>query len=315
MGSTRDRAEWSNEAIMTNVLDWGIDVVLWFQQFSPALDVPFIILSFLGDEKFFLPLVPILYWCVDRRTGAQVGLLLLLSAYLNALVKDVYQQPRPFVYDARVRPILHAHGEGFPSGHTQTTTVFWGYMATRFGQGWVWAVAIFFMIFVPMSRIYVGAHFPTDLLGGYVLGVVLLLLYRGLMPVVTRWLSRQGVLVPVLLVVAAAVVLLLLARGDKNSVTAASMVLGVGSGMVLERQWVRFHTGGPVGQRVLRFLVGVVGLGILFGLLHVIFHPFTSLLVVRVVRYGLLGWWIGCGAPWTFVKLGLASRQLPHDDA
>jgi hypothetical protein len=42
---------------MENILIWGIDVVLWFQQFSPALDIPFKILTSLGDKEFFLLLV------------------------------------------------------------------------------------------------------------------------------------------------------------------------------------------------------------------------------------------------------------------
>ncbi len=87
---------------MTNWLDWGIQVVLWCQQFSPTLDLPFVILTFLGDEKFFLPLLALLYWCVDRRMGARLGLLLVLSSCVNALAKDLFEQPQPFAYDARV---------------------------------------------------------------------------------------------------------------------------------------------------------------------------------------------------------------------
>ena len=79
----------------------------------------------------------------------------------------------------------------------------------------------------------------------------------------------------------------------------------LGCGFVCERRWVGFDTSGPVWQRLVRFLFGVVGLGVLFGLLHVIFKPVASSLVARVVRYALLGWWIGCGAPWVFVAVGL----------
>ena len=43
---------------MESVLNWGIDVVLWFQQFSPALDLPFKVLTSLGDKEFYLLLMP-----------------------------------------------------------------------------------------------------------------------------------------------------------------------------------------------------------------------------------------------------------------
>lgn len=54
---------------MDSVLNWGIEVVLWFQQFSPALDIPFKVLTFLGDKVFYMLLMPMMYWCINRRVG------------------------------------------------------------------------------------------------------------------------------------------------------------------------------------------------------------------------------------------------------
>jgi hypothetical protein len=72
---------------MDGPLNWGIDVVLWFQQFSPGLDLPFKALTFMGDEAFYLLAMPLVYWSIDRRTGAGLFFLLLFSAYLNAVAK------------------------------------------------------------------------------------------------------------------------------------------------------------------------------------------------------------------------------------
>lgn len=294
---------------MTSWLDWGIQVVLWLQQYSPTLDVPFVILTFVGDERFFLPLLPLLYWGVDRRTGARVGLLLLFSSFVNALAKDLFQQPRPFAYDPRVRQIGPAGGEGFPSGHTQATVVFWGYIATQVCRSWMWGLTVGLLLLVPLSRLYVGAHFPTDLLGGYVLGGVILLLYRWLAPGIESWLIRQSGLRQVAIAVGVPVLLWLAAGGDHNSQTAAAMLLGVGCGVVLERRWVGFDTAGPLWQRGARFVLGAVGLGVLFGLLHVLFKSLEPASLLRLMRYGLAGLWIGGGAPWVFVACGLASTH------
>ena len=75
------------------------------QQFSPALDLPFKTLTFMGDEAFYLLFMPLVYWSIDRRTGAGLFILLLFSAYLNAVAKVIADQPRPFNYDVRVRPL------------------------------------------------------------------------------------------------------------------------------------------------------------------------------------------------------------------
>ena len=59
---------------MESVLNWGIEVVLWFQQFSPTLDLPFKSLTFLGDKEFFLLLMPLVYWCIKALVGWWGGL-------------------------------------------------------------------------------------------------------------------------------------------------------------------------------------------------------------------------------------------------
>ena len=78
---------------MESLLNWGIEVVLWFQQFSPALDLPFKILTSLGDKEFFLLLMPLVYWCINRQAGARLFMLLLFSAYLNEVIKLLAAQP------------------------------------------------------------------------------------------------------------------------------------------------------------------------------------------------------------------------------
>jgi hypothetical protein len=55
-----------------DILDWGIEVVLWFQQFSPEFDLPFKSVTFLGNLEFFLLFMPLIYWCIDRRMGARL---------------------------------------------------------------------------------------------------------------------------------------------------------------------------------------------------------------------------------------------------
>ena len=58
---------------MQSILDWGANVVLWFQQFHPVLDLPFKGFTLLGEEEFFMLMLPLVYWCLDRRTGARLA--------------------------------------------------------------------------------------------------------------------------------------------------------------------------------------------------------------------------------------------------
>jgi membrane-associated phospholipid phosphatase len=79
----------------------------------------------LGDKEFYLLFLPLIYWCVDRRTGVRLLFLLLVSVFINSAAKVLVHQPRPFHYDSRVEQIVEAYGGGLPSGHTQNTMVLW----------------------------------------------------------------------------------------------------------------------------------------------------------------------------------------------
>jgi membrane-associated phospholipid phosphatase len=293
---------------MQPILEWGIEAVLWFQQFSPMLDAPFASLTFLGDEEFFLLLLPFVYWCVDRHSGARLIVLFLCSTYLNAMAKELVDQPRPFEYDSRVKMIREAYGGGLPSGHTQGAVVVWGYMSTLFKRRWLWTLAAVLMVLIPISRVYLGVHFPHDLLGGYLLGGAVLALYIWLAPVGERWLDARGFAWQVGLSVVVALAMALSFSGE-DSVTAGATVAGMGIGFAIERRWIRFTVGNRWWKRAVAFLLGVIVIAGLWGGLRLAFADLEPALVYRFVRYGLTGLWGAAGAPAAFVQLGLADRQ------
>jgi len=293
-----------------SLLNWGIEVVLWAQQFSPELDFPFKALTFMGNQEFFLLFMPLIYWCIDRRTGAKLLILLLFSAYLNAVAKVLANQARPFNYDPRVKQLGHAGGGGLPSGHTQNAVVIWGYLAVWSKKTIWWIVAGFLMIGIPLSRIYLGVHFPTDLVGGYFLGALILIFFLLFAPRLEKWLVKKGFSWQLLISLGLPILLIVLNPKDDPYVLAmASALMGVGIGFVLERRLVRFSSHGLLWKRAIRYLLGV---GILFGLwggLRIAFFDLEPVALFRFFRYVLVGLWSGFGAPWVFVRLKLASKE------
>lgn len=288
---------------MDDTLDWGLQVVLWFQGFSPWLDLPFIMFTLMGEELFYLLVLPGLYWCINRRLGARLTLLFLLSAYLNAAAKFVVNQPRPFEYDSRVRQLTLAPGGGLPSGHAQNAVVVWGYLASQFRRAWVWWLAGLLIVFISLSRLYLGVHFPTDLVGGHLLGAVLLLLYLWLEPTVEIWLKAKGLAWQLGLALAFPTLLALLFPGSEG-ITVSAVMLGLGLGFALERRWLGFEVDGPWRLRALRFALGTVVMLALWLGLRLAFAGWEPENLFRFFRYGLMGLWGALGAPWLFVRLG-----------
>jgi membrane-associated phospholipid phosphatase len=295
---------------MESLLNWGIEVVLWFQQFSPALDLPFKTLTFMGNEAFYLLFMPLVYWCIDRRTGAGLFILLFFSAYLNAVAKVIADQPRPFDYDPRVKPLVHAGGGGLPSGHTQNAVVIWGYLAARFGKTIGWIIAGFLMIGIPLSRIYLGVHFPTDLFGGYLFGAAILILFLWIAPRLEKWLVQKGFAWQLVISLVLPIILLFLnPAGNRYVLSVIAALMGVSAGVVLERRFVRFSSHGILWQRAIRYLLGASILFGLWGGLRFAFSTMEPAALLRCIRYILVGLWAGLGAPWLFVRLKLASRE------
>jgi undecaprenyl-diphosphatase len=295
---------------MEAILDWGVAVVLWFQQASPALDTPFKALTMMGNEWFYMAFFPILYWCVDRRVGARLIILFLVSSCMNALAKELADQPRPFQYDPAVKKLWDAGGGGLPSGHTQSAVVIWGYLASCFRRPWFRAVAGTLIVLVPLSRVYLGVHFPTDLAGGYLLGAALLALYIRLDPGVEAWLAARGAGVQsAAALTLPALILLFSPRIEAYQVMTAASLMGMGVGFVLERRWVRFEAGGVWWRRALRFLVGMALILFLRYGLKLLASGADFESAFRFLRYAAVGLAGALFAPWIFVATGLAERE------
>lgn len=291
---------------MQDILNWGIDVVLWFQKFSPMLDLPFEFFSYTGNEIFYLLFLPIIVWSINRQIGIRLLVLVLVSTYINSIAKLIFDQPRPFNYDSRVKDLMHAPGGGLPSGHTQNALVFWSYIAASFKRQWLWVLAAVMMVFVPISRVYLGAHFPTDLLGGYLLGIIMLVLFIKLEPPVIDWLKQKSFKVHLLLSVLIPIFMVVIAPEIDPAITGiAGVLIGVFVGLSLEQKQGAFKIPKLLAKKITSYFIGTVILFAFYVGLKLAFAGLEPQPVFRIIRYTLIGFHMTFLAPWIFVKLKL----------
>jgi membrane-associated phospholipid phosphatase len=315
---------------------WGLELIRALQAAleSPGLTALVKAISALGTELFYLPALFFIFWCIDEKRGFRLGCLVLFSAWLNFFFKGLLQQPRPYNLDPQVGRAFEP-SYGLPSGHAQNSLVFLIPLMTRTGGpggdpakgggGWIFrGLAVFLLLLIAFTRLYLGVHFPTDILAGWLVGGLLLTI-NGL------WGNRAAALLNaggrrVQLIVVAALVLGMnaLYPGDKRL---GGLLLGFAGGYILMRRKCSFSAGaqvrgkkpGPVlwGIRSLAGLAGVVliyrGLGLLFpgeGSLFAEPSGWGPLAPYRelglFIRSGLMGLWVSAGAPGLFFRLGLA---------
>ena len=289
---------------LMSLISWGTDVIVWVQGFrTPALDSFFKVVTFLGQQEFYLVVLPFIYWVVNRSLGSRLAFVFLPGAYLNNWLKDLFFTPRPDpgIVDRLVEETSYA----FPSGHAQNSTVLFGFLAAHVRRWSIWLLSVLLVVGVALSRVYLGVHYPQDVLGGFLLGAVYLLIYLWLEKPVGAWIAGRTLAVRLGLAFAVPSLLVLLHPAEDTTTPMATLA-GFAVACVLEREWIRFEVSGLWWKRMVRFVVGLMLTMIAYLGLNVVF---PAGLFYRFVRYGCVGLTAALIAPWVFVKTGLAMSE------
>jgi membrane-associated phospholipid phosphatase len=318
---------------MQTFLDFGIRLIVALQGLGDWQTYPMKFFSFLGTEEFFMMALPILYWCVDNMLGIRVAIILMLSTSLNGAFKLAFHGTRPYWYSISVRGLAEETSFGIPSNHAQSAVVVWGVLAAYLRKWWGWLGATLLIILIGLSRLYLGVHFPHDVLLGWLIGGLILWLVLRFWDPVTAWAKKQSVARQILAAFLASLVVFLLplipfiwlrvtnwqppqdwavyatkAISLENAATSAGTIFGLCLGLAWIARLGGFQTKGLWWKLVLRYLLGVAGVLIIRYGLKFIFPEGETVLAYffRYLRYTLIGFWVTGGAPWTFIRLKLA---------
>ena len=309
--------EWLRQWLLS-LEPWGTEVIVWAQAWStPFVDRVFNVAAFLGDEEFFLVLLPLVYWSVNKKAGRWLAFSLLGSTYINSVIKHVFMILRPD--DPRIlvmRPV-DPPSPCFPSGHAQSGVAMWGFLASWLRRGWAWAAAIAIILVVGVSRVYLGVHYPSSVIGGWLLGAVYLWLFLLLAPRAERWLAGQPLSLKLALAIVLPIAGLLLHRADlrglypaPDAAAVTGTLLGMSVGFLLEPRWIGFRVDGPWWQRLLRVVVGLIVVAVFWQgpklfLPAGMGHGLAT--AARFVRYAAAGLAATLLVPWLAVRTRLAS--------
>lgn len=136
----------------------------------PGLNELMLAVTTLGEETAFLVIGLIIFWCVNKRQGYYVMTVGFAGTIANQMLKLACRVPRPWVLDPEFQILEQAReaatGYSFPSGHTQTAVGTFGCLANSTDKKWLRALCVALAVLVGFSRMYVGVHFPSDVLVG-----------------------------------------------------------------------------------------------------------------------------------------------------
>lgn len=221
--------------------NWQLALLLWLQSLRhPVLTWIMGGLTMLGDDLFYVAVLSLMYWigsstfadghfgshrlranyqpsiendgqqsALRRQNTFELMQLVVFSVLLNIVIKNLVDAPRPFEASSVIEGLwtFTAGSASFPSGHAQTAATFWlaagaGIWKRRRGRLATIGIACSIVFLISLSRLYLGVHWPQDVLAGGLIGGVLGLWGPSLLRQFSRWfyiptfaLSAIGILV------------------------------------------------------------------------------------------------------------------------
>lgn len=321
---------------MDALYQFGISLIQSIQTLSPALDGVMKGFTSLGYVEFYLVFIPFIYWSVDRRIGFRALLILLYTHFISMSFKLLFHEPRPY-WIGGVKPLSTETSYGIPSSHASNSLAVGGYLAKQVKENWLrWIIGIV-IFFVAFSRLYLGVHFPQDVLFGWLIGFTVLWAVAKWETSMRDWLDHKstsaqvafGFVISLLMVAIGFIIRFIVAgtpdpvewsqysteaRTITNFITLAGAAFGAQTGYALMRKYASFNAKGPAGKRAARYLIGLIGLmmlylGLDFAFSAIAVDESTMGYILRYVRYSLATFWVAFLAPWVFLKFKLAEAE------
>ncbi|MBF4693585.1 phosphatase PAP2 family protein [Fusibacter ferrireducens] len=281
-----------------------IDFIMWLQRFSsPFLDRVFEVITILGEAYTYIFLLSLLYWCVDKTNSRRILLAMTLSVALNGILKEIFNAVRPIgVEGIRSLRTQTATGASFPSGHTQTIATFIFSIIIICKNKIINVLGFFLIIAVATSRLYLGVHWPKDVIAAILIALVIVK--------VAEWMHdrayRYSDFLSYFIILAIAVVTLFIFKTE-SYYKGVAILLGYIVGYWIEENFVNFDARGALDRQIIKYIIGMTGLLLTFIGLKIVLPDTPSMIFMR---YFMTLLWATAGAPALFVVLRLSKHRI-----
>ncbi|MFO7795057.1 MAG: phosphatase PAP2 family protein [Promethearchaeati archaeon] len=283
----------------------------------------FNVITYFGDTIVFIVIIAIIYIIYDKRYAKNLTFALLTTVSINSFLKDIFMDPRPA--ENVIPGGLKETGYGFPSGHSQGSSTFWGYIGYQFKEKpkpKVVPVILSGVIFlVVLSRLILGVHDVQDVTGGLILGIGILLAFIYIEPIISEKINSLKMLNKILLGVVVSLVLFIFGTllfptsgeqllpspipyADTGAYAqVGGVVLGLSIGYVLENEYVDYQPSRLEKKyKIINLIIGlVIVFAIYFGL-EFLKDIFNSV-IYRYFRYAIIALILTLVVPWIFTKI------------
>ena len=167
----------------TFFFQWEVELIAFLQEILGEKVINIISnLSAFAETYIILTILMIIYYGIDKEIGKKISINILAAMIANTMIKNIFDRRRPYLDSDRIdllrlvepkadKTDVIAQGFSFPSGHSGVAVSLYGSIAYEFKKNYFWIITGVLAFLVGFSRIVVGAHFPTDVICGWALGL------------------------------------------------------------------------------------------------------------------------------------------------
>lgn len=290
--------------------------ILWFQGLAGKDSLLYYLMNFIsmfGEEMILVGIVGLVYWGFDKKRGERIGFMMISTILTNPLIKGIVKRTRPFDSGVGIENFRDVDGYSFPSGHSSgSSSTLVGATVVYKDKKYKWLIAIAVIIpcLVALSRTYLGAHYPTDVICGLALGVGVVFLLDWLYRIVPKY-----ILYGAMLFIGAAGFFYC---SESDFFTGYGILLGFVCGVFFEETITQFENTKVWWRIVLRVAVGgALFLGLNEGLKSIVGTIYEDYAknewfehIFRVVRYFFVVFLVIGVYPLVFKPAGLLWKKI-----
>lgn len=274
------------------IFDLEMKILEWFWQIgNNILNFIFYLISQFGGSLIIIIVLSIIYWCFDKDKAEKIGYAVLTSLCFNNCLKSLISFKRPFEYEGyehlqKLRDSSlsdSSSGSSFPSGHSQIGGVLYTSISLNYPKKKIIISAIILMVLIPISRLYLGVHFPSDVIVGLGLGIIIALFSYFLL---NKFANHKFIIY----IVTSLIFLpfIFIKNVEYDLTRSYGLLLGFLFGRWFENKFVHFSKAITVKQKSLRLLIGFSIVGFLYVLIGFIPKGISHLPIISICLHFLL---------------------------